>query len=224
MIRAVIFDMDGVLIDSEPLWRKAELEILRAHGVPLTDAMCRTTTGLRIDKVVEHWYKRFPWPDPDLAHTTQTIVTTVAALVREQGEVLPDATAAIATVRSKGLSLALATSSPSELIDAVLSRLELKSAFDVIASAEGLAHGKPHPEVYLQAAAGLGVAPEDCLAIEDSLVGVIAAKAAAMKCIAVPTSEAATDARFCLADLVISSLEGFDTAFEQIQHGVSTHR
>ena len=200
-MRAAIFDMDGLLIDSEPLWRQAEIEVFRTVGLELTDEECKETTGLRIDEVVAFRHAQQPWSDPSRDAITARIVDRLIELVRERGEALPGAGDAIARCREAGLSLALASSSPRRIIDATLEKLGL--AFEIIASAEDDRYGKPHPSVFLRTAEMLGVPPTECLVFEDSVNGVIAAKAARMHVIAVPEHP---DARFAIADRVLGSL------------------
>ncbi|WP_298443179.1 hexitol phosphatase HxpB [uncultured Ferrimonas sp.] len=205
-IAAVIFDMDGVLVDSEPFWQQAELAVLPRYGVPLTLADTVTTKGLRIDQVVALWHRRYPWQGTSIHEVAEQIVAKVAELVRTEGQPLPGVASAIAAIQAAKLPLALATSSPRPLIEATLTRLGLTDTFMALCSAEDLPYGKPHPQVYLKAAAALGVAPEHCLAIEDSVNGVIAAKAATMQALAIPEAEQQQDRRFAIADLQFSSL------------------
>ena len=207
---AVIFDMDGVLIDSEPLWRRAEQSVFRAHGVPLDAPMCHETLGLRPDEVVRTWYKRFPW-SADLASVERQLMDEVEALVVAEGQAKPGVMDAIAFLRRRGLPVALASSSPYRLIVAACEKLGLGEVFSVIHSAEEERLGKPHPGVYLSTAAKLRVPATNCIAVEDSLNGIIAAKAARMRCVAIPDQELHGDPRLAIADLVLDSLEQFDT-------------
>lgn len=200
-MRAAIFDMDGLLIDSEPLWRLSEIEVFGTVGLELTDEQCKETTGLRIDEVVAVRHAQQPWSEPSCEVITARIVDRLIELVRERGEPLPGAREAIARCQEQGLALALASSSPRRIIDATLERLEL--SFPVIASAEDDRYGKPHPAVFLRTAELLGVPPTECLVFEDSVNGVIAAKAARMTVIAVPEHP---DPRFAIADRVLDSL------------------
>lgn len=200
-MRAAIFDMDGLLIDSEPLWREAEIDVFRTVGLELTDAECMETTGLRIDEVVAFRHAQHPWAEPGLGVVASRIVGALVALVRERGEALPGAREVIARCRDEGLATALASSSPRRVIDATLERLGL--SFPVIVSAEDDRYGKPHPAVFLRTAELLGVPPTECLVFEDSVNGVIAAKAARMTVIAVPERP---DPRFAIADRVLGSL------------------
>ena len=188
-IQAVIFDMDGVLIDSEPLWQQVEYQVLFGLGVPVTMPTIQETTGLRIDQCIDYWYHKSPWPQYDNAAVVKTIVDEVASQILLSGEAMQGVHDAIAHCQALGLKIGLATSSFYSIIDAVLTKLELTNQFDAITSAEGLAYGKPHPEVYLNCAAALAVDPRRCLAIEDSFNGVIAARAANMQTLVIPAED-----------------------------------
>lgn len=214
--RAVIFDMDGVLIDSEPLWHKAELGVLRPLGVPLDETMCLETTGLRPDEVVQFWYDKHPWQNYDQASVAHQLISTVEALIRNQGTAKRGVPAALAFLQRRGYRLALASSSPYRLIATVCEKLDLGSTFSIVHSAEDETLGKPHPAVYLTTAAKLGVPPTACVAIEDSANGIIAALAARMKCIAIPEARQANDCRFAIADLVLDSLEELEQRAQEI--------
>lgn len=204
-VRAIIFDMDGVLIDSEPLWRQAEMTVFRACGVPLDEAMCRQTMGLRVDEVVRHWHERFPWT-VDVGSVERQLLDEVERLLLAVGTAKHGVAAAMEMLRHKDLPLALASSSPYRLIVAACEKLGLGDAFRVIHSAETEPLGKPHPGVYLTTAAKLGIPATSCIAIEDSVNGIIAAKAARMRCIAIPEPELRGDPRLGIADVVLDSL------------------
>lgn len=204
--------MDGLLVDSEPLWVRAEIEVFAEIGVLLREEECALTKGLRTDDVVAYWYARRAWPGPSPVDVEQRLVARVAELVRAEGRALRGAAAAIAAARSCAPKLAVASSSPTPILEAALARLDLASAFDVVQSAENERWGKPHPGVFLTTAERLAVAPTECLVLEDSLTGVIAAKAARMTCIAVPVDHPSHDARFALADAVVGSLDDVTAA------------
>ena len=201
--------MDGLLIDSEPLWRIAEVEALSAVGVPMTEDDALETTGLRTDEVVALWHGRHPWPEPSKKEVEARIISRLIALARERGELMPGVRETLAAFAAAGYPLAIASSSASEIIAAVLETLGIGGYFRVTQSAEHEPFGKPHPGVYIEAARALGVEPRCCLAFEDSPNGVIAAKAARMTCIAVPDPALAGDRRFGAADLVLGSLADF---------------
>jgi sugar-phosphatase len=209
VLRAIIFDMDGLLIDSEPLWVRAEIEVFGEIGVALTEADCAQTKGLRTDDVIAYWRARRPWEGRSTADVEARLVARVAALVREEGRALPGVASALDAARSGARRVALASSSPLVIIRATLERLGLGDAFDVVQSAETEALGKPHPGVFLRTAERLERAAVECLVLEDSLTGVIAAKAARMTCIAVPFDHPNHEPRFALADAILGSLEGF---------------
>jgi sugar-phosphatase len=206
---AVIFDMDGVLIDSEPLWRIAEARAFNAIGVPMTEEDGFQTMGLRTDEVVEFWFARYPWSEPSKTEVEGAIVGNVIALIEERGEALPGAVEAVRGMRAAGYRVGLASSSAMEIIAAVLRRIGLTDDFDVLQSAEHEPYGKPHPAVYIECARSLGVVPSNCLALEDSPAGVLAAKAAKMICIAIPPHELRDDNRYCIADLQLDSIDQF---------------
>jgi len=202
----VVFDMDGLLIDSEPLWVRAEREIFAEVGLSLTDEDCARTKGLRVDDVVRYWHQRRPWAGTSEAEVEGRLVARVAALVASEGAPLPGVASALEAARGGGRRLALASSSPMAIIDAALGRLGIASAFEVVASAEGEPLGKPHPAIFLTAAARRGVGATECCVVEDSLTGVIAGKAARMTTIAVPFDHPRHDPRFVIADAVVASL------------------
>lgn len=209
-MRAAIFDMDGLLIDSEPLWKRAEQEVFATLGIQLTDDECEQTLGLRTDMVVAHWFERFPWRSPSQQTVGEAIDRRVEELVSQHGEAMPGAIRAIEAARRAGLLVGLATSSSDSLIDAVVRKLDLTHSFAVTCSAMDEELGKPDPAVYQTAASRLRVAPSDCVAIEDTVPGVRSANAAGMRVIAVPAAHNFDDPGFDIADLKLHSLEEFD--------------
>lgn len=206
MIEAVIFDMDGLIIDSEPLWREAEIEVFATVGIALDDERCRETLGLRIDQVVDHWYRKYPWTGPSRNEIADQVIQRMIALIYEKGQPKDGLVHALSFFREKQLKLALASSSLYKIIRAVIERLKLAEVFELIYSAEEEVYGKPHPGVYLSTAHKLGSLPQQCVALEDSLNGVIAAKAALMKCIAIPEDFPSHGPTFAIADVTVGSL------------------
>ncbi|AIR03731.1 MULTISPECIES: hexitol phosphatase HxpB [Cedecea] len=206
-ILAAIFDMDGLLIDSEPLWDRAELDVLKSIGVDITRRNeLPDTLGLRIDLVVELWYSRQPWNGPSREEVTARVIERAISLVEEERPLLPGVVEAVKLCKEQGLKVGLASASPLHMLEKVLEMFDLRQYFDAIASAEHLPYSKPHPQVYLDAAAKLGVDPLCCVTLEDSVNGMIASKAARMRSIVVPADENFADPRWCLADVKLPSL------------------
>jgi mannitol-1-/sugar-/sorbitol-6-/2-deoxyglucose-6-phosphatase len=183
--KACVFDMDGVLIDTEPVWRQVEVDVFARVGVALTDEQLRDTWGMRIEEVVDHWYHERPWHGIRPHAVQREIVREMIEYVRQHGVAMDGAIEAINTARSIGFRVAIASSSSRELIDAVVERLGIGELIDAVCTADDEERGKPDPGVYLSAAQALDVMPAQCVAIEDSPVGVSAAVAAGMRCIGV---------------------------------------
>lgn len=208
--------MDGVLIDSEPLWQRAEIELFGEIGVTLTPELCARTMGLRIDEVVAHWHREFPWgSDPTPEEMVDRIVGRMVQLVGTEGGPIAGVREAIEEVERRGLRKALATSSYEPIMRAVLDRLDLQDRFEVILAGSDVERGKPNPEIYLTAAERMGLPPQRCLAVEDSVNGVRAAKAAGMMCVAIP-DVAKGDARFDEADVIVDDLLAFASWLEDV--------
>ncbi|MDA8478893.1 hexitol phosphatase HxpB [Citrobacter sp. Awk 4] len=206
-ILAAIFDMDGLLIDSEPLWDQAELDVIASLGVDIGRRHeLPDTLGLRIDMVVDLWYAQQPWKGPDRQEVTDLIIARAISLVEETRPLLPGVREAVALCKSQGLLVGLASASPLHMLEKVLTMFGLRESFDALASAEKLPYSKPHPQVYIDCATKLGIDPLTCVALEDSVNGMVASKAARMRSIVVPAKEGQHDARFALADVKLSSL------------------
>ena len=214
--RATLFDMDGLLFDSEVLWHKAEVEIFGGLGVPLNDQQDRSTKGMFVNEVVEYWFARSPWTGLTTDDVVDRLLARVGQLVEHQGRLMPGALRALDLASERG-PIALASSTPLALIHRCLDHFGLDERFASIHSAEFEPYGKPHPGVFLTAATSIGVAPAQCLVFEDAAAGVLAAKAASMRVVAVPTPNDRDGAEFLLADLVLDSLEDLSAAWLDAQ-------
>jgi len=208
MLTTAIFDMDGLLTESESRWRIAEREACAELGLPLTDADFDATMGIRMRQVAHIWFDRHPWEGPTPDEVATSVVDRVIELCADAVP-LPGVVETLDTCAASGLRIGLCSSSDQRMIDAILEALGLTDRFEIAHSAEADAHGKPHPEPYLVTAALLGVNPAECLVFEDSVTGCVAAKAAGMRLIAVPEPGERGSARFGFADVVLDSLEDF---------------
>ncbi len=195
-MQAVIFDMDGVLVDSEPLWRRAERAVFAEVGLDLTDSDCELTMGMRSDEVIGYWYRRAPWTGASVEEVEARLDQRMLMLIAESAEIMPGVEHAISVAAEAGLDLGLASSSSPGLIKAVLAKCGLTESFRVAHSALVEERGKPHPAVFLTAARMLGAEPAQCVAIEDSAAGVRSALAAGLRVIAVPPAHLFDDAGY----------------------------
>jgi HAD superfamily hydrolase (TIGR01509 family) len=203
---AVIFDLDGVLADSEPWWNKIDAKLLAQYDVNYRGEYHRNVLGVSYRVAVEFYKKAF-----DLSVPTKE-------LMRRRGEIaidffanriglFPSAKEVLQELRQMNLRLAVATSSVSASARPFLERHNLNGFFDVVVTGDETERGKPHPDIYLHAADKLGLAADACVVIEDSLSGVAAAKAAKMRVVAIPDTrfvdprEYEKEADYLLSDL-----------------------
>ena len=208
-LTTVIFDIDGLLIDSEPLWHEASTELFNRFGVKLTDAMYTSTTGLRTKEFVQLWFDYFKIDQKFAAEAEKIIVEGVLKRIEDKASIMPGVPHIFDFFANKQFKIGLATSSPPSLIDLVVQMTGIESYLSATASAEYLPYGKPHPQVYLNCAESMNSHPIECICFEDSFNGLIAAKAARMKCVVIPHHSLNKDARWGAADLKLSSLQNF---------------
>jgi len=214
-LNTVIFDMDGLLIDSEPLWNEAAAEIFFQYGIQLTPLQYHTTTGLRTKEFVSHWFSHFKINAFDAEKVENEIVNKVIALVLQKGRPMPGINHIFNFFIERNFKIGLASSSPMNLINTVVDLLKIREHLHNITSASLLKYAKPHPEVYLNAANELHSLPKECICFEDSFYGMISAKAAAMKCVIVPNHIDAKNLKWNAADLKIASLQNFNNLLLQ---------
>ncbi len=210
MFQAIIFDMDGLLVDSEPIWQEVAIDIFATVGVPLTPEICQESTGLGTEAFVKHIYARFPWEHKSEEQIGDEILALAHVRIGADAREMPGATELVRYFYEQNIPLAVASASPMNIIEIVLERLDLRRYFTLWHSALLEARSKPLPDVYLGAAQRLGVDPAACLAFEDSGNGMKSALAAGMLTVTVPAPYEYNDSKFDMATLKIPSLRDFD--------------
>jgi sugar-phosphatase len=208
-LTTVIFDIDGLLVDSEPLWNESATEVFGSYGIRLTEEQYKTTTGLRTKEFVQWWFGQYGINAKEPERAEKKIVETVLDKIAQKGKIMPGVPYIFDFFQRKQFKIGLATSSPPELIDLVVEMAGIRDFLQATASAAHLLYGKPHPQVYLNCARELNSEPVACICFEDSFNGLIAAKAARMKCVIVPHATQQKEEKWAAADLKLSSLQNF---------------
>lgn len=207
MIKAVIFDMDGVMIDSEPLWEKTERVLLARRSIDYSPEYRDQIVGLNQNDSGKLLVETFNLKE-SVSEIISERVEILTAIYEEELELVPGLIPLLGDLRANDYPLAVASSSPLRVINFVLDMFSLHDYFSAVVSGECTENGKPHPDIYLHTADRLGVEPRECVAIEDSINGVKSAKAAGMLCIAVPDKRLSQE-QFRTADLIINSIDKF---------------
>lgn len=216
MIKAVIFDMDGVMIDSEPLWEKTERILLARRSIDYSPEYRDLIVGLNQKDSGRLLRETF-----SLRETVDEIISErvdiLTGIYEEELEVVASLTPLLYELRSSEYLLAIASSSPLRVINFVLDMFSLHQYFDAVVSGECTENGKPHPDIYLHTADRLGVNPSECVAIEDSINGVRSATSAGMYCIAIPDKRL-SQGEFEKADLILESMDDLNIGvFESLK-------
>lgn len=211
MIKAVIFDHDGVIADTEPIHSRADNAILARYGFSISPEENDSLVGVPTKKSWEIMREMFKIPEA--AEWLAEEKTREAARIIATDGISPNKglLQLLDGLKRKGCTLAIASGQYRRIIDAVLAKLRIESYFSAIVSGEDTANGKPNPEVFLTAAKRLGVRPDECLVIEDSESGVTAAKAAGMACVALRMPSTARH-DVSKADVIVGSLAELDAA------------
>lgn len=204
--------MDGLIIDSEPFWRAAEIKVFASVGLNLSEQDCIETTGFRFDEVIEHWWNKKNWTGKNKQEIHDEVLDEMENAILHHAEGMKGIMESLHFFNERNLKIALASSSAMRLIKATVNKLKIEKYFELLVSAEHETFGKPHPAVFLRTAETLNVLPENCLVIEDSYNGVIAAKAARMKCLVIPASNDFENPKWILADWKLNSLHEISTA------------
>jgi len=216
--QAVIFDMDGLLVNTEPLAFGASSRVLEErYGVSIPHDVMVSLVGLRADECWNRLRALYGLRESN-EELEELQAAYYAPMLREQAAAMPGACDLVATLHAAGYPLAIASSSPLWHIETVMDRLDIRAMIATWASGFEVARGKPAPDVYLLAAERLGVAPACCVALEDSGPGTQAAKNAGMYAIAVPSAETEGHS-FARADLVLPSLVGAAPSIARLLDG-----
>jgi beta-phosphoglucomutase len=208
---AVIWDVDGVLVDSAEQHRQAWHRLAAEEGVPFTDADFWATFGMRNADIIPRFYGANLTPKQIQALAGRK-ESAYRALLRAQAVPLPGARELLAALHAASYRQAIGSSAPPENLQTIVDLLGLAPYLEAIISGERVAHGKPAPDIFLAAAAALGVAPERCVVIEDAPAGVAAAHAGGMRCLAVRRAGQADPPGLASADLVVDSLTQVNVA------------
>jgi HAD superfamily hydrolase (TIGR01509 family) len=202
-VQAVIFDMDGVIVDSEPYSMQALIEVLREHGIDPTPEDLHRSYGRTVREDVAHYFRKYG-VTADLAAAIVRKHARYCQLAAGRLKPFPGVMALVERLRRYGYRLGLASSGSQAKVAFGMHALSIDGMFDTIVTGDDVTQSKPHPEIYLLAARRLEVEPATCVAIEDAPAGVQAAKRAGMRCIAVTNS--VVRAQLLRADLIVDSL------------------
>jgi len=209
---AVIFDMDGVLIDSEPIHYEVEERIFGQLGIFVPEPLHRSYMGTSGQFMYADLKSRFGLKESVEALMEMDDLFRSEFIKSLKGIVLNEGVISLLDeLKSAGLKLAVATSSSPEIVDVLLKNCEISSVFDAIITTEEAGKSKPEPDVYLLAAQKIGISPASCIVFEDSPNGLLAAKRAGMYCIAVQTDNIAME-ELPSSDYVMESFKGMTLA------------
>jgi len=202
--RAVIWDMDGVIADTAAYHQKAWQETFQKRGIDFTEDDFKHSFGLRNDSIIRRILGEGV-SQKEIAIIADEKEESFRLRIRQELKPLPGVVELMKSLAERGFRMALASSAPIENIQLLIQGLGIKNYFNAIVSGRDVAEGKPSPQVFLLAAKELGVAPENCIVIEDAVAGVTAAKRAGMHCLAVTSTHPRQS--FSEADLIVDSLE-----------------
>lgn len=182
MIKAIIFDMDGVIVDSEQIWDDSEKLVFSRYGIDVTEYDQRTTRNMNMRQVSDYWSQKATTPF-SLEDAEQKVIEQVCQQIRFRPQAMLGALNLLQQIDTLNIPIGLATNAPKPVCNTVLQCLEIESYFKSIQTADDVENTKPHPEIYLKSAENLQVEPQHCLVFEDSPTGVTAAHAAGMQVI-----------------------------------------
>ena len=204
--------MDGVLIDSEPLWQQTELDLLHGYGIPITEQELARTRGMPSVPVLRYASELYQKP-LDIEKVAQELLDLAISNILKAKPLMQGVTETLELLARHDIKIAIASASPRYMLDNIVQSCGIADYFSYIASGAELAYSKPHPAVYLQAAKGLGIEPAECVGIEDSKPGMISVKAASMSCIVIPNELDFHENYWALADFKLAKMNEINLQF-----------
>lgn len=206
MIKAVIFDMDGLLIDTEPTWTLVDQRFLDGYGKTYLPIDKSRFMGSGVREFIKFIKKRFSLFENEEKLLSERM-GIFQSLVNENLKLMPGAENLLQEFSKNGYLLAMATGNTRQMMDLMTENLKIRKYFNVTVSSDEVPHGKPAPDIFLEAARRLDIKPKECLVLEDAINGVVAAKAAGMRAIAVCDQRYNKPESFTEADMVVGSLK-----------------
>lgn len=197
--------MDGLLVDSEPMWQVAEIEVFGRLGIEITPEMCEPLQGVKLDDAVKYWYNYKPWTGKTSDEVLNELIDEMKVKLLDV-RVLDGVYETINYFHNKNIPMAIASSSYMSLIQIIVDKLQIRDKISVLHSSEFEKVGKPEPDIFLSTAKKMNIEPQNCLVFEDSINGVIAANRAGMRVIAVPYPENYNRKELDIADYKVKSL------------------
>ncbi|MCI7353291.1 MAG: hexitol phosphatase HxpB [[Actinobacillus] rossii] len=206
MIKAVIFDMDGTLIDFQPIWYQVSTDFFQKNGFPVTMDDMIKLTGSPVAKLVDYVLQAHGQKDKARAQLVTELMDYAVFEILAAKPLLPNVKDVLAQLKQQGIKIAVASASPRNMLQGIVDSCGIAEYFDYLASAEELDYNKPHPAVYLHAAQQLDVSVAECFAVENSVLGMISGKAASMKTVVIPAQAEWDDSRWALADFKLANI------------------
>lgn len=208
-MKAFIFDMDGVIIDTEPLHNKIVRGILAKDNIFVTDEEFEKFTGMASTAIFDIFIKRYNLPHTAKQMSQEQMTTLKDYIVKYQMKPIAGIIPLIEKLHKVGIPMAIASSSCPDVIKFIVDFFNITSYFKILMSGEDLPHSKPAPDIYLQTAQKLGVVPADCVVLEDSINGTIAAKTAGMYCIGFANPNSGNQ-DLSRADIIVDKITDID--------------
>jgi sugar-phosphatase len=215
MIKAVIFDMDGVIVDSEQIWDDAEKHVFSSYGIDITESDQLNTRNMNMQQVSQYWSQKARTPF-SLEESEQSVIQRVCQQIQKTPVAMQGALNLLKQIHTMNFPIGLATNAPKPVCHTVLQCLQIETYFSSVQTADDVKNTKPHPEIYLKSADNLKVEPKHCLVFEDSPNGVKAAHAAGMKVIYVNPHRIAETSILSNIHSAICSLEQFSWPEQRI--------